>query len=333
MNASGRSMDARTKGRSRGLCFFLSAARQETQYGGQAVIEGVMMRGPRKTAVAIRKPDGELLVEAETNSSITSRYPFLKLPLLRGVVALFESLILGIRYLTFSANQALDEEEEGELSTRDLVLTVAFALAVAIGFFVLLPAGAALVLRNHLSIFWQNVVEGLLRMLLFLGYVIAIGRVQDIQRVFQYHGAEHKVINALEAGEELRVENVRPYPTLHPRCGTSFLLLVLILTIVFFSFIGRGGIAWRLVSRLVFLPVVAGIAYELLKFTGRHLEVPWVRAIAVPGLWLQKLTTREPDDDMLEVALAALAAARDDGPPVEPPPGEEPSPAQVIEAE
>ncbi|WP_244267144.1 DUF1385 domain-containing protein [Moorella stamsii] len=281
------------------------------QYGGQAVIEGVMMRGPHKTAVAIRKASGEILVEAEPNSSITARYPVLKLPLLRGVVALFESLILGIRYLTFSANQAMEGEEE-ELSTRDLVLTVAIALAVAVGFFVLLPAGAALLLHNHLSIFWQNVVEGLLRMLLFLGYVAAIGRVKDVQRVFQYHGAEHKVINALEAGEDLRVETVRPYPTLHPRCGTSFLLLVLVLTIVFFSIVGRGGIAWRLASRLVLLPVVAGLAYELLKFTGRHLNVPWVRAIAAPGLWLQKLTTREPDDGMLEVALAALEAAREE---------------------
>ncbi|WP_246187420.1 DUF1385 domain-containing protein [Neomoorella glycerini] len=281
------------------------------QYGGQAVIEGVMMRGPHKTAVALRKANGEILVEASPNSSITARYPVLKLPLLRGVVALFESLILGIRYLTFSANQAMEGEEE-ELSTRDLVLTVAIALAAAVGFFVLLPAGAALLLHNHLSIFWQNVVEGLLRMLLFLGYVAAIGRVKDVQRVFQYHGAEHKVINALEAGEDLRVETVRPYPTLHPRCGTSFLLLVLVLTIVFFSIVGRGGIAWRLVSRLVLLPVVAGLAYELLKFTGRHLNVPWVRAIAAPGLWLQKLTTREPDDGMLEVALAALAAAREE---------------------
>lgn len=311
MNVSGKSMDARAKRRSRGLCFFLWGAAPGVQYGGQAVIEGVMMRGPRRTAVAIRKPGGDILVESEPNSSLTTRYPVLKLPLLRGVVALFESLILGIRYLTFSANQAMEGEEE-ELSARDLVLTVAIALAVAIGFFVLLPAGAALLLHNHLSIFWQNMVEGLLRMLLFLGYVVAIGRVRDIQRVFQYHGAEHKVINALEAGEDLRVETVRPYPTLHPRCGTSFLLLVLVLTIIFFSVVGRGGIAWRLVSRLVLLPVVAGLAYELLKFTGRHLNVPWVRAIAAPGLWLQKLTTREPDDGMLEVALAALAAAREE---------------------
>ncbi|WP_277998758.1 DUF1385 domain-containing protein [Moorella sulfitireducens] len=317
-------MVARVKRRSRELCFFLLPAAPGIEYGGQAVIEGVMMRGPRKTAVAIRKAGGEILVQAEANSSITARYPVLKLPLFRGVVALFESLILGIRYLTFSANQAMEGEEE-ELTTRDLVLTIAIALAAAIGIFVLLPAGAALLLHNHLSILWQNVVEGLLRMLLFLGYVVAIGRVQDIRRVFQYHGAEHKVINALEAGEDLKVETVRPYSTLHPRCGTSFLLLVLVLTIVFFSFVGRGGVFWRLASRLVLLPVVAGLAYELLKFTGRHLNAPLVRAIAAPGLWLQKLTTREPDDGMLEVALAALEAVR------EKPPGEEdtPSPAYV----
>ncbi|MDN5344005.1 MAG: hypothetical protein PWQ18_116 [Clostridia bacterium] len=311
MSVSGKSMGARAKRRSRRLCFFLWGAAPEVQYGGQAVIEGVMMRGPHRTAVAIRKPGGQILVEAEPNSSLTSHYPLLKLPLLRGVVALFESLILGIRYLTFSANQAMEGEEE-ELSTKDLVFTVTIALAVAVGFFVLLPAGAALLLHKYLSIFWQNVMEGLLRMLLFLGYVVAIGRVKDIQRVFQYHGAEHKVINALEAGEDLRVETVRPYPTLHPRCGTSFLLLVLVLTIIFFTFVGQGSIAWRLGSRLVLLPVVAGLAYELLKFTGRHLNTPWVRAIAAPGLWLQKLTTREPDDGMLEVALAALEAAREE---------------------
>ncbi len=311
MNVSGKSMGARAKRRSRGLCFFLWGAAPEVQYGGQAVIEGVMMRGPRRTAIAIRKPGGDLLVTSEANSSISTRYPVLKLPLLRGVVALFESLILGIRYLTFSANQAMEGEEE-ELSTRELVLTVAIALVLTIGFFVLLPAGAAMLLQSRLSILWQNVVEGLLRMGLFLVYVVAIGRVKDIQRVFQYHGAEHKVINALEAGAALRVEAVRPYTTLHPRCGTSFLLLVLVLTIVFFSFVGHGGIIWRLASRLLLLPVVAGVAYELLKFTGRHLHAPLVRAIAAPGLWLQKLTTREPDDGMLEVALAALEAAREE---------------------
>ncbi|WP_433542140.1 DUF1385 domain-containing protein [Neomoorella humiferrea] len=292
------------------------AAASNVQYGGQAVIEGVMMRGPRKTAVAIRKANGEILVRTDLNDGIFGRHPLFKMPLLRGVVALFESLILGIRYLTFSANEAVEEEGE-ELSTRDLVLTVIVALAAAVGIFVLLPAGAALLLHDHLSILWQNVVEGLLRMLLFLGYVVAIGRVKDIERVFQYHGAEHKAINALEAGVALRVETVRPYSTLHPRCGTSFLLLVLILTIVFFSVVGRGGILWRLASRLVLLPVIAGLAYEMLKFTGRYLNVPLVRAIAAPGLWLQKLTTREPDDGMLEVALAALKAVMEEPPGTE----------------
>lgn len=312
MSVSGGSMGARIKRRSRELCFFLLQAAPPAVYGGQAVIEGVMMRGPKKTAVAIRKPDRTVLVETEVNKSITNRFPFLKLPLLRGVVALFESLIIGIRYLTFSANHALDEEEE-ELTTRDLVLTVTIALAFAIGIFVLLPAGAGWLLQNKLSIVWQNVVEGLLRLLLLVVYIVLIGRLQDIQRVFQYHGAEHKVINALEAGEDLNIANIKAYSTLHPRCGTSFLLIVVALTIVLFTLVSHGGIIWRMASRLALLPLVAGLAYELLKFTGRHFHVPIVRAIAAPGLWLQKLTTREPDEDMLEVALAALMAVRDEG--------------------
>lgn len=307
-------MGAKVKRRSRGLCFFLWGKSKEAVYGGQAVIEGVMMRGPHRTAVAIRRPNGEIFIESQVNCSITNRFPVLKLPLLRGVVALFESLILGIRYLTFSANIAMEEEEE-DLSLRDIILTVVLALALSIGFFVLLPAGAAILTRNHLSILWQNIIEGLLRMLLFLGYVLIIGRLKDIQRVFQYHGAEHKVINAVEAGEDLTVENVRPYSTLHPRCGTSFLLLVMILTIIIFSLVGEGGIIWRLSSRLILLPVVAGIAYELLKFTDKYLTLPFVKFIATPGLWLQKITTREPDDSMLEVALLSLAAARGENTP------------------
>ncbi len=304
-------MGANSKRRSRGLCFFLSAEDAPAPYGGQAVIEGVMMRGPKKTAVAIRKPDRTLLVETEINASITTRFPFLKLPLLRGVVALFESLIIGMRYLTFSANHAMEEEEE-ELTTKELVFTIGIALALAIGIFIFLPAGAGWLLQNRASMLWQNVIEGALRIVLFLAYIAAIRRLEDIRRVFQYHGAEHKVINALEDGADLTVAGVRPYPTLHPRCGTSFLLIVLVLTIVFFTIVGPGGIIWRLVSRLALLPVVAGLAYELLKFTGRYLQVPIIRVIAAPGLWLQKLTTGEPDDDMLEVALAALQAARDE---------------------
>jgi len=311
LSVSVRSMGARQKGRSRRLCFFLSGAEPEVHYGGQAVIEGVMMRGPKKTAVAIRRPDNSILVKSEPNFPIAERFPFLKLPLLRGVVALFEALVIGIRYLTFSANQAMEDEED-ELSTRDLVLTVAIALVLAIGIFVLLPTGAAVLLNNKASIFWQNVVEGLVRIIFFLLYVVAIGRIKDIQRVFQYHGAEHKVINAFEAGDELTIDAVRRYTTLHPRCGTSFLLLVLVLTIVVFTMVGHGSILWRFGSRLVLLPVVAGLAYELLKFTGKHLDIFVVKIIAAPGLWLQRLTTREPDDGMLEVALAAFNAARDE---------------------
>lgn len=311
MSVFGRSMDAKVKKRSRRLCFFLWGCSGKVNYGGQAVIEGVMMRGPKKTAVAIRKPDNSLLVETEPNNPLADRFPIFKLPLLRGVVALFESMVIGIRYLTFSANQALEEEEE-ELTTRDLILTVTMALVLAVGVFVLLPAGAGWLLHTRVSVFWQNVVEGILRLVLFLLYVVAIGKIRDIQRVFQYHGAEHKVINAVEAGESLTVDRVKMYSTLHPRCGTSFLLIVLILTILFFSLVSHDEIARRLASRLVLLPLVAGFAYELLKFTGKYFNHPVVRIVAAPGLLVQRLTTREPDDGMLEVALAAMEAARDE---------------------
>ncbi|MBE3580177.1 MAG: DUF1385 domain-containing protein [Thermoanaerobacteraceae bacterium] len=270
-----------------------------------------MMRGPRRLAVAVRRPAGDILVESQPFTSWAARHPVLKWPFFRGVVALIESLALGIRYLSLSANLALEEEEE-ELTTRDLILTVGLALAVAVALFVLLPAALAALSQRVLPFYGQNLLEGVLRLTLFLAYVRAISRVKEIQRVFQYHGAEHKVINALEAGEELTVEKVRPYSTLHPRCGTSFLLLVLVLTIVFFSLLGKGGLLWRLASRLVLLPVVAGVAYEIMKFSSRHMNSLPVRAVVAPGLWLQRLTTREPDDGMLEVALKALAAAREE---------------------
>lgn len=297
--------------RSRGLCFFL-CSRPEIQYGGQAVIEGVMMRGPHRLAVAVRRPAGDILVESQPFKSWAARHSLFKLPFFRGVVALIESLVLGIRYLSFSANLALEEEEE-ELTPRDLILTVALALLGATAFFVLLPVAVVMFSQRFLPVYGQNILEGALRLGLFLAYVAAISRIKEIQRVFQYHGAEHKVINALEAGEELTIEKVRAYSTLHPRCGTSFLLLVLVLTIVFFSFLGKGGFLWRLASRIILLPVVAGVAYEIVKFSSRHMNLPLVRLVVAPGLWLQKLTTREPDDGMLEVALKALSAARGDG--------------------
>ncbi|MGB9661855.1 MAG: DUF1385 domain-containing protein [Moorellaceae bacterium] len=283
------------------------------QYGGQAVIEGVMMRGPHRLAVAVRRPAGDILVESRPFESWTAHHSLFRWPFFRGVAALIESLVLGIRYLSFSANLALEEEEE-QLSPRDLVLTVALALLGATALFILLPAAAALLTHRVLPLYGQNILEGALRLVLFLAYVAAISRIKEIQRVFQYHGAEHKVINALEAGEELTLEKVRKHSTLHPRCGTSFLLLVMVLTIVFFSLLGRGSLLWRLSSRVVLLPLVAGAAYEIMKFASRHLDSPLVRLVVAPGLWLQKLTTREPDDGMLEVALKALCAARGEGP-------------------
>jgi len=283
----------------------------EVQYGGQAVIEGVMMRGPHRLAVAIRRPAGDILVETQPFASWASRYWLLKLPFFRGVVALVESLVLGIKYLSFSAGLALEEEGE-ELKPRDLVLTVVLALALAIGLFVVMPAVVAMLAHPWLPLYGQNLLEGTLRLSLFLAYIVAISRVRDIQRVFQYHGAEHKVINALEAGEQLTLEKVRRYSTLHPRCGTSFLLLVLVFSIFFFSFLGKGGFWWRLVSRILLLPLVAGSAYEVIKLGSRNLKSPIVRLVIAPGLWLQRLTTREPDDGMLEVALRALIAAKDE---------------------
>lgn len=281
----------------------------EVQFGGQAVIEGVMMRGPHRLAVAIRRPAGDIVVEAQPFSSWASRYRLLRLPFFRGVVALVESLVLGIKYLSFSAELALEEEGE-ELKPRDLILTVALALGVAIGIFVIIPAMLAMLAHSWLPLYGQNLLEGLLRLALFLAYIAAISRVKDIQRVFQYHGAEHKVINALEAGEELTLDRVRSYSTLHPRCGTSFLLLVLLLSIFFFSFLGKGGIWWRILSRIALLPLVAGSAYEIIKWASRNINSPVVRLVVAPGLWLQKFTTREPDDGMLEVALKALWAAQ-----------------------
>ncbi|MHB8918193.1 MAG: DUF1385 domain-containing protein, partial [Desulfocucumaceae bacterium] len=208
------------------------------QYGGQAVIEGVMMRGPHSRAVAVRLPEGGIAVDSKTVGSITQRYPFLKWPLIRGVVALVESLVIGIEALSFSANKAMGEEEE--LSKTEIVLTMGLAFGLAVVLFVIIPTWAAHLLKSQVQgSFAQNLVEGVLRMGVFLLYVIVIGRLQDIKRVFQYHGAEHKVINAFEAGEELVVEKVQKFSTFHPRCGTSFLLIVLVLSIFLFALMGK----------------------------------------------------------------------------------------------
>ncbi|MCI6286980.1 MAG: DUF1385 domain-containing protein [Acidaminococcus fermentans] len=278
--------------------------------GGQAVIEGVMMRGPGKLAVAVRKPNGEITVDLKDAGSVSDRYPILKKPFLRGVVSLVESLSYGMKALSFSA-QASGEEEEGEesMSSLELAGTIAVSVGLAVLLFVVLPTGAMKLLQNEgFSPMVLNLCEGLLRLGIFLLYIWGISRQKDIQRVFQYHGAEHKTIYTYEHGLPLRVENVRPFSTLHPRCGTNFLMIVMLISIFIFTFLGWPSLWERILSRILLMPVVAGISYEIIRFAGKHMDKPWVRAAILPGLALQKLTTRQPDDDQIEVAIASLKA-------------------------
>ena len=284
------------------------------QYGGQAVIEGVMMRGPRESAIAVRLPNGEIEV-SRVLLNTWAKKPIFKLPLIRGFVALVDSLIVGTRALTFSANRSMGEEEGGEeLGFWEMVLTIGMAFGLGLLLFVGLPTGTAHLLQGQVTgVVWQNLLEGAIRLIVFFLYIVIISGLKDIQRVFQYHGAEHKAIFNYESGKELTVENARQFPRLHPRCGTSFLLIVVVVSIFVFAFVGLHPLWWRLLSRMLLMPFVAGIAYEILKFSSRNLESPWVRWLIVPGLLLQKLTTREPDDAQLEVALAALKGVLDSG--------------------
>ncbi|TDA69763.1 MAG: DUF1385 domain-containing protein [Clostridia bacterium] len=281
-------------------------AREVFQYGGQAVIEGVMMRGPRKMAVAVRRADGDIALEISDSPPWATLSRFLSLPMVRGVVGLIESLVVGIQVLTFSANMAVGEDEE-QLRVMDIVLSLLVAVAVAVLLFVVLPTAGGLVFSG-LPLWGQNLIEGGLRLAIFILYLVAISRMRDIRRVFAYHGAEHKVIHAYEAGRPLEVPEVRPFSTLHPRCGTSFLLIVLLLTVLFFSLVPASTLGMRIVSRVVLLPLVAGTGYELLKLSSRNMDKAVVRWLVTPGLWVQKLTTREPDDAQLEVAISALQA-------------------------
>ena len=281
-------------------------------YGGQAVIEGVMMRGPATRAVAVRRPDDTIIVDEKPVRNPAQRFPFLKWPFVRGLIVLIDSLIIGIDALTFSAGQAVGEEEE--LSKKEIFFTVATALFLGVMLFIVLPTAAThfFAARVKGSI-GQNLVEGVVRVVIFLIYVFGISLMKDIQRVFQYHGAEHKVINAFEAGEELTVENAQKYTTFHPRCGTSFLLIVMVVSILVFSVSGYKILWWRILSRVILMPVVAGISYELLKLSGKHYQTFWCRTLIAPGKWLQKITTREPDDQQVEVAISALKAVLKDG--------------------
>jgi len=276
--------------------------------GGQAVIEGVMMRGPRLIATAVREPSGRITVKTEPVTSLADKYPILKKPMLRGVLALYESLVIGLKSLSYSAQVAGEEGEE--LTDKEIALTMVFSLGLAIVLFVIIPTYAAKFIHGSVTDpRLLNLFEGVLRLVIFLAYIGGISLLPDIRRVFMYHGAEHKTIHAYEAGVPLDVEHVRSFSTLHPRCGTNFLLIVMVVSIVMFAFLGWPSLWERIVSRILLLPLVAGIAYEIIRFAGRskNLCIRW--AIA-PGLWLQKLTTRQPSDDMLEVAIAALEAVR-----------------------
>ena len=274
--------------------------------GGQAVIEGVMMRGPKLTATAVRDPQGEIQVEANPVNSITERFPILKKPMLRGSVSLVESLIIGMKSLSYSAQMAGEEDEK--LTDKELAGTIVFALALASVLFIAIPTGAAKLFHGITEDpFFLNLMEGFLRLAIFLLYIWGISRMKDIRRVFQYHGAEHKTIHCYEAGLPLTVENVQKFSRLHPRCGTNFLLIVMLVSIFVFAFLGWPSLWERIASRILLLPVVAGISYEIIRLAGRSQNAIIQTAIK-PGLWLQYLTTRPPEDEMVEVAIESLKA-------------------------
>ena len=274
--------------------------------GGQAVIEGVMMRDANKTATAVRLPNGEIEVETHPVTSIRDRYPVLNLPLIRGSVIMVESLVIGMRALSFSAQAAGEEDEQ--MTKKEIAMTILFALVLASVLFIVIPTGAA-----HLAAAYTddpivfNLIEGGIRLAVFLLYIWGISFMGGIRRVFQYHGAEHKTIHCYEAGEALTVENVQKFPRLHPRCGTNFLLIVMVVAIVFHVFFGWPDLWLRILSRLAVLPVVAGVSYEIIRFAGRS-ENRIVRIMITPGLWLQYLTTRPPEGEMVEVAIESLKA-------------------------
>ena len=274
--------------------------------GGQAVIEGVMMRGPELVATAVRNPQGRIELEVKPVNSIADRYPIFKKPMLRGCVSLFESLVMGIRSLGYSAQMAGEEDEQ--LTDRELAGTMIFAFALAAVLFIAIPTGAAKLFHviKEDPVF-LNLMEGFLRLFIFMAYIFAISRMKDIQRVFQYHGAEHKTIACFEAGEALTVENVARHTRLHKRCGTSFLLIVMLVSIFVFAFLGWPDLAERIASRIILLPVVAGISYEIIRFSANsdNCLLGWA---VKPGLWLQKLTTREPEPEMIEVAIESAKA-------------------------
>ena len=283
----------------------MSEQRIDAPVGGQAVLEGVMMRGVSTWAVAVREPEGGIDVQSFPLVSWTKRRRVLRLPVIRGVVALVESLAIGIRALRLST----DAQGEQPNSPAEWAFAVVAGLALAVGLFFVVPVALTSLFREQLgsaTVFW--LVEGALRNAIFLGYLMAVTRLPHLRRLFEYHGAEHKVIACYEAGEPLEPERARRFPRLHPRCGTSFLLVVMIVAIFVFAPLGLPAWYWLVLSRIVGVPLVAGLSFELIKWAARHRDRRWVRAIMWPGMQLQRMTTREPDTDQLAVAVAALGA-------------------------
>lgn len=287
---------------------------KKTSIGGQAVIEGVMMKGPEDIAIAVRKPDGEITLKKEKLKS--NRKNISKIPIIRGMYAFVDSMVIGVKALSYSAEFFEEEEvvkEKKKPSKLDdfmeknmIPIAVLVSIAFSVGLFILLPTLVVSFIGNAVRTpLLMNLVEGIVRIIIFLAYIALISRMKDIARVFEYHGAEHKSIFCYENGEELTVENVRKYKRLHPRCGTSFLFIVMIVSILLFSLFKWPNILVRLVTRIALLPIVAGISYEIIKWAGRS-DSKLVCIVSAPGLWLQKITTREPDDSQIEVAIAAL---------------------------
>jgi uncharacterized protein YqhQ len=285
-------------------------AKRDAPVGGQAVLEGVMMRGVSVWAVAVRNPEGEVELSSEPLVPWAKRHRLWRVPVLRGVVALGESLKIGYKALAISANAQLPPDEEGEkeeIGGWVWGLTIVLSLVLAVGLFFVIPVGLTSLIKDQLGsafLFW--LVEGILRTAIFIGYIVAISRLPDLRRVFEYHGAEHKTISCYEAEDQLTPARAKLYSRLHPRCGTSFLLIVMVLAIFVFAPLGLPAWYWLLASRILGIPLIAGLSYEVIKWAGKNRRKRWVRAVMWPGLMLQNLTTREPDEEQLAVAIAAL---------------------------
>jgi uncharacterized protein YqhQ len=305
-------------------------AKRDAPVGGQAVLEGVMMRGVSTWAVAVRNPEGQVELSSEALVPWAKRHRLWRVPVIRGVVALGESLKIGFRALAISANAQMEEDDEGEkeeIGGWVWGVTIALSLALSIGLFFVVPVGLTSLIKDQLGnafLFW--LVEGILRTAIFIGYIVVISKLPDLRRVFEYHGAEHKTISCYEAEDELVPSRAKLYSRLHPRCGTSFLLIVMVLAIFVFAPIGLPAWYWLLASRILGIPLIAGLSYEVIKWAGKNRRKRWVRAVMWPGLMLQNLTTREPDEEQLAVAIAALEKVLAE----ETPPEQGESPIEIV---